>query len=256
MRGKLWLMSLSKLLPVYLILQLIVSAAHAETLRLAVAANFTDVTNELVPRFEQQSGHTVKASFGSTGKLYAQLVHGAPFDILLAADESHPTRLVAEGLAVAETRFTYARGRLALWSSDARAFDDGERYLQQGVFRRLAIANPRTAPYGAAAQQVLANLGVWESIIPKLVLGDSIAQAFQFAATANAEVGLVAASQVKAWPSHGSVWLIPEELHHPIAQQAVLLRRGEGNHAARAFLDYLHSSEAKRLIRDFGYAVE
>lgn len=231
-------------------------ATQAQTVRLAVAANFTDVSRELVPRFERQSGHSVKVSFGSTGKLYAQVVNGAPFDILLAADVARPQRLVKEGLAVATSRFTYARGRLVLWSADLNAFADGKAYLQQGSFRKLAVANPQTAPYGLAAQQVLQQLGLWENLQPKLVFGDSIAQTFQFAATTNAEAGVVAASQAKAWPQGGSQWLIPEELHQPIAQQAVLLKRGEGNPAALVFLEYLRGEEAKGVIRDFGYAVE
>ncbi len=231
-------------------------ASHSETLRLAVAANFTDTTRTLVSRFEEQTGHTVKTSFGSTGKLYAQIVHGAPFDIFLAADMARPARLVEEGQALKGSRFTYARGRLVLWSADEKLFDDGRVYLKRGNFQRLAIANPKTAPYGLAAQQLLNHLGVWESLTGKLVRGDSIAQTFQFTATGNAEAGLVAASQVKAWPHKGSRWEVPQAYYPPISQQAVLLKQGAGNTAAQAFIQFLQSSEAKALIRDFGYAVE
>ncbi len=240
----------------YLALLFLPAAAKAETLRLAVAANFTDVTRVLVPRFEQASGHQVKVSFGSTGKLYAQTLHGAPFDVFLAADEARPRRLVEEGLAVKGTRFTYARGRLVLWSADEERFDDGKTFLIHGNFRRLAIANPQTAPYGVAARQVLQHLGVWESVSKKLVRGDSIAQTFQFTATANAQLGLVAASQVKAWKQTGSLWSIPDAYYQPISQQAVLLKKGENNHAALAFLEFLRTDPVKATIRDHGYAVE
>ena len=229
---------------------------QAETLRVAVAANFTDVTKRIVPLFEQQSGHRVKVSFGSTGKLYAQITHGAPFDLFLAADVARPQRLIKEGKGVADSVFTYARGQLVLWGSDADLFDDGEQYLLQGQFSRLAIANPDTAPYGVAAQQVLQRLGVWEKQLEKLVRGDSIAQAFQFTATANAAVGLVAASQVKAWPHKGSLWIVPEAYYQPISQQAVLLQRGKEKPAAQAFMRFLRGSEAQTIIRDYGYAVE
>ncbi len=240
----------------YLALLSLSAAARAETLRLAVAANFTDITRVLVPRFEQGSGHQVKASFGSTGKLYAQITHGAPFDIFLAADEARPRLLVAEGLAVEGSRFTYAQGRLVLWSADDALFKDGEAFLAKGDFSRLAIANPKTAPYGVAAQQVLQHLGIWKAVMSKLVRGDSIAQTFQFTATANAQLGLVAASQVKAWKQPGSLWSIPDAYYQPISQQAVLLTRGEKNVAAQAFLEFLRSDAGRAIIRDHGYAVE
>jgi molybdate transport system substrate-binding protein len=244
------------LLLLVMILAPAVGQTETETVRLAVAANFTDVSHVIVPLFEQQSGHTAKVSFGSTGKLYAQIVHGAPFDLFLAADEAQPRRLEEEGRAVAGSRFTYARGRLVLWSAKPELFTDGEDFLRRGDFRRLAIANPNTAPYGAAAQQLLQRLGVWEALSAKLVRGESIAQAFQFTATGNAELGLVAASQVKAWSQPGSLWPIPETMHQPITQQAVLLRRGEQNVAALAFMQFLQGSEARTIIQDHGYAVE
>ncbi|MDH5785300.1 MAG: molybdate ABC transporter substrate-binding protein [Chromatiales bacterium] len=240
----------------FLTLILFHSPSTAETVTLAVAANFTEVTAELVSRFEQHSGHRAKVSYGSTGKLYAQIKHGAPFDLFLAADEERPKRLVEEGDAIGASRFTYARGELVLWSADEGLFSDGEAYLKRGEITRLAIANPQTAPYGVAAQQLLHRLGRWESLMPHLVRGDSITQTFQFVATGNAETGLVAASQLRSWPHRGSVWRVPQHYHAPIAQQAVLLKRAERNPAAQAFVHYLASDEAKRVIRDFGYVVE
>ena len=215
-----------RLFNLFLLLTLLthVPALSAESLRIAVAANFTDATIQLVTRFEKQSGHSVKVSYGSTGKLFAQIKHGAPFDIFLAADKERPKRLVEEGDAVAGSRFTYAQGRLVLWSADAGRFEDGEGYLRQGNIQRLAIANPQTAPYGLAAQQVLQRLGSWKLLSPRLVRGDSIAQTFQFTATGNAAAGLVAASQVQAWPHKGAVWGVPQNYYDPISQQAVLLK--------------------------------
>lgn len=232
------------------------SSLSAETMRIAVAANFTDASTKLVSLFEEKSGHRVKVSYGSTGKLYAQIKHGAPFDIFLAADEERPKRLVDEGDAIANSRFTYARGRLVLWSAKAGRFVNGAAYLKEGVIQRLAIANPKTAPYGLAARQVLERLGSWQRLSPRLVRGDSIAQTFQFTATGNAEAGLVAASQVNAWPQQGVSWVVPQHYYEPISQQAVLLRRAEQNPAAQAFMRFLAGDEAKRVIRDFGYAVE
>jgi len=221
----------------------------------AVAANFTNATRDIVPLFEKATGHTAKVSFGSTGKLFAQIENGAPFEVFLAADSKRPEKAEKEGLAVPGTRFTYARGKLALWSAKPGVFKDGESYVKSLVFPRAAIANPRTAPYGLAAQQVMGHLGVWEQARPKLVQGDSIAQTFQFVATGNAEVGFVAFSQVKAWGKDaGSLWQIPETYYAPIAQQAVLLKKGEGNPAARAFLDFLKTPEAHAVIS--GYGVE
>lgn len=240
----------------FIAISLIPVSASADTLRLAVAANFTDVTRVIVPRFEQASGHTVKVSFGSTGKLYAQTIHGAPFDLFLAADAARPRRLVDEGHAVKGSRFTYARGRLVLWSADQDRIKGGEAFLSNGDFKRLAIANPTTAPYGVAAQQVLQHLGLWQEISKKLVRGDSIAQTFQFTATGNAEAGLVAASQVKGWGKPGSLWAIPDDYYQPIAQQAVILNRGAQNEGVLAFVQFLKSDAVKATIRGHGYGVE
>jgi len=236
-------------------LLLMAPATRSETIHIAVAANFTDAAGVLATRFEAQSGHNVKLSFGSTGKLYAQISHGAPFEVFLAADKARPVRLCDEGMALKESRFTYAIGKLVLWSAEENRFGDGEAALKQGNFRRLAIANPKTAPYGLAAQQLLQHLGAWEPLSDRLVRGDSIAQTFQFTATGNAEVGLVAASQVMAWPHKGSQWVVPQAYYQPIEQQAVVLKRGENSTAAQTFMRFLRSDEAKAVIRDFGYAV-
>lgn len=229
----------------------------AEEAFIAVAANFTDATRKLAPMFEQASGHTVRVSYGSTGKLYAQIANGAPFEVFLAADTRRPALAEQAGLAVTGSRFVYARGRLALWSTRPALFTDGAAWLKAGDFRHLALANPKTAPYGLAAQQVMEHLGLWSALSPRLVRGDSIAQTFQFVATGNAEAGFVACSQVKAWKQqNGSLWEIPQEYYAPIDQSAVLLKKGADNPAARAFLDFLNSDSARRVITDFGYGVE
>ncbi len=229
--------------------------AWAESLHLAVAANFTAAARELAPLFERESGHTIKLSYGSTGKLYAQIAHGAPFELFLAADAERPQRAEAEGLAVAGSRFTYAIGRLALWSPEPGRFDDGEAYLKAGGISRAAMANPKTAPYGRAAREVMERLGVWSEMRPKMVRGDSIAQTFQFSASGNVDVGFVAYSQVKAWSGEGSVWLIPQDYYAPIAQQAVLLKKGEHNPAAIAFVEFLKGATAREVIAGYGYGL-
>lgn len=232
------------------------SVSAAET-SIAVAANFTGATRDLVTLFEKRTGHSVKVSFGSTGKLYAQIEHGAPFEVFFAADSLRPQKAEKQGFAEVGSRFTYAMGKLALWSPSSDAFSDAEAYLKAAKFKRAAIANPKTAPYGLAAQQVMEHIGVWKQLQPKLVRGDSIAQTFQFTATANAEVGFVALSQVTAWKGDkGSMWTIPQSYYAPIEQQAVLLKKGADNEAARAFLDFLKSDEARAVITGYGYGVK
>lgn len=223
----------------------------------AVAANFTATMEKLTPLFAQQTGHTVRASYGSTGKLYAQIRHGAPFDVFLAADQARPERLEQEGDGVAATRFTYARGRLVLWSREDKIFSDPESFLASTSGPRIAIGNPRTAPYGMAAMEVLDHLTLSETVRPRLVSGDSIAQTFQFVATGNAGAGFVALAQVRAWnQTGGTAWLVPESLHSPIIQQAQLLTHGEDNAAAAAFLAFLKSKEARAIIEKDGYDTE
>ena len=239
------------------LLWLLAGVGQAGEVSLAVAANFRQVAGEIAARFTAASGHRVKISAASTGTLYAQIAHGAPYDLFLAADRARPLRAVAEGLAVAGSAFTYARGRLALWSPVAGRFRDGAAWLCSGGPARLAIANPATAPYGVAARELLQGLGCWRGLQGHLVRGASIAQAFQFAATENADAGLVAWSQVRAWRgAPGSLWLVPEARHAPIRQTAVLLQRGRGNPAARALLEFLRGPAARALIRRHGYEVE
>lgn len=225
--------------------------AGAEEVRIAVAANFTEAAKEIATLFERKSGHRPLFSFGSTGQLYAQIAQGAPFDVFLAADQARPEKATAEGLAVPGSRFTYARGRLVLYSREAGRVE-GQRSLLGGGFDKLAIANPETAPYGAAAIEAMKALGSYDKLAPKLVRGNNIAQTFQFVATGNAELGFVALSQL-AVDRGGSRWLVPAGLHAPIAQDAVLLERGKDNEAARAFLAYLKSEPARAVLARHGY---
>jgi molybdate transport system substrate-binding protein len=230
--------------------------AFADEVTAAVAANFTAAINKLAPIFERATGHKLVMSFGSTGKLYAQIKNGAPFDVFLAADDERPKRLETEGVAVAGTRFTYAIGQLALWSPDKKLVDANGAVLRDGGFAHLAVANSKTAPYGAAAEQVLRRLGIWERIEPRLVRGENITQTFQFVSTGNAALGLVALAQVRALPAsqQGSYWVVPAEMHDALRQDAVLLKRGAKNVAARALLDYLRTPDVKSMIQDLGYS--
>lgn len=233
------------------------ASAAADTARIAVATNFAEPMQTLARLFAA-GGHAVIVSAGSTGQFYAQIKNGAPFDGLLSADRATPERLEAEGLAISGTRFTYAIGRLALYSAEPnRIGADGPAALR-GDFRKLAIAHPELAPYGLAAQQALTALGQWEALRPKLVLGQNIGQTFQFVATGNAELGFVALSQIAGpnAPKEGSRWEVPQGLYRPIEQDAVLLQRGAANPAARAFLDFLRSQRARELIASYGYGVE
>ncbi|QFY89573.1 molybdate ABC transporter substrate-binding protein [Magnetovirga frankeli] len=233
------------------------SGTLAAEVRVAVAANFALPMQQIVAEFERSTGHRAGVSLGGTGKLFAQISHGAPFEVFLAADQRAPARLVAEGKALADSRFTYARGRLVLWSSQPDLLDADASALQQGRFSRLAIANPRVAPYGAAALAVLEGLGLLEMVRPKLVQGENIAQTYQFVASGNAELGFVARSQVMrdGQLQAGSAWPVPERLHPPLRQDAVLLLRGKDNPAARALLAFLRSEAAGSIIQSFGYGL-
>ncbi|HYM47517.1 MAG TPA: molybdate ABC transporter substrate-binding protein [Burkholderiaceae bacterium] len=241
---------------VLLLLLASIGSAHAEQVTVAVAANFTAAMQRLTPEFERTSGHKLVSSFGATGKLYAQISNGAPFDVLLAADDATPAKLETEGFAVGGTRFTYAIGRLVLWSPQSGVVDENGAILKSGNFTHLAIANPKTAPYGAAAEQAMRRLGVWDRLVPRLVYGEHIAQTLQFIHSGNAQLGFVALAQVRALPpdQSGSQWLVPETLHEPLRQDAVLLKRAADKPAARAFLDYLRSAKARVIIEDLGYA--
>lgn len=231
--------------------------AHAGEVQVAVAANFAGPMEKLAAQFQKDTGHKAILASGATGKFYAQIRNGAPFEVLLSADDETPARLEAEGQVVAKSRFTYAVGRLVLWSAKANYVDAAGAVLKTGDFTHLAIANPKTAPYGAAATAVIDKLGLTAHLRPRLVQGENIAQAFQFASTGNAELGFVAQAQV--WRdgkfTAGSGWIVPATMHAPIRQDAALLIRGAKNPAAQALLDYLRSDQAKALIRAYGYEV-
>jgi molybdate transport system substrate-binding protein len=234
-------------------------AAQAEEATVAVAANFAEPMERLQAIFEEQSGHELTLVIGSTGKLYAQIANGAPFDVLLAADQERPVRLVEEDHAVADSRFTYAVGRLSLWSADPELIGDGrgEAVLRSGDFDHIAIANPELAPYGLAARQTLEALDLQDELSPKIVQGENVGQTFQMVATGNAELGFVALSYVVSERNEvpGSRWDVPADLHEPIRQDAVLLAHGSDNSAATGLLDFLRSPEALAVIERFGYAI-
>jgi molybdate transport system substrate-binding protein len=232
--------------------------AAADEVLVAVAANFAEVIEALQPVFAAETGHALVATTGSTGKLYAQIAAGAPFDVLLSADAATPARLADEGMAVADTRFTYAIGRLALWSADpARVDDDGAALLEAGTFRHLAIANPDLAPYGIAARETLVSLELWGKLQKKLVMGQNVGQTHSLVATGAAELGFVAFSAVTSprSPIEGSLWEVPPALFSPIRQDAILLLPGADNPAAAAFLAFLASPEALAVIEAYGYAL-
>ena len=227
----------------------------AGEVKVAVAANFTAPLQAIAPAFEKATGHKLVASFGATGQFYAQIKNGAPFDVLLAADDTTPARLESEGATVPGSRFTYAIGSLVLWSADASYLDGTDAALKAGQFRHLSIANPKAAPYGLAAMQVLDKLGLSEAVKAKLVEGQNITQAHQFVFTGNAELGFVALSQVykDGQVSSGSAWIVPEAMYDPIKQDAVMLKQGADNPAAAALVEYLQGAEATRVIESFGY---
>lgn len=230
--------------------------AHAGTLSVAVAANFTAPMKEIATAFKRDTGHELSLAFGSTGKFYAQVSHGAPFEVLLAADASTPERLGREGLGIESSRFTYAVGRLVLWSPQPGRVDADGNVMKEGKPERLAIADPRVAPYGAAALQTLQALGLAQAYQGRLVQGESIGQAWQFVASGNVPMGFVALSQVQAGGRvSGSAWVVPEHLHEPISQQAIVLRRGQGNPVAAELLKYLRGATAQRIITSFGYSL-
>ena len=230
--------------------------AHAGEVSVAVAANFMAPAKEIAEAFYSETGHTAGLSFGSTGQIYTQITQGAPFDIFLSADAEHPKKAEADGWAVANTRFTYAIGKLVLWSADARLIDNEGVVLKSGRFSYLAIANPAAAPYGAAAVEVIKALGLDNQIEPRLVMSANITQAFQFVASGNAELGFVALSQVvENGAGWGSTWRVPENLYAPILQDAVLLKQGEKNLYAKAFCAFLKSPTAVKIIESYGYGV-
>jgi molybdate transport system substrate-binding protein len=233
--------------------------AFAGEVTVAVASNFLNPFKQLVPVFQKQSGHTVRTVSGSTGKLYAQILHGAPFEVFLAADSERPRLLEQSGQAVPSTRFTYAQGKIVLWSADPRRIAaEGTSILHRQNFKHLALANPKTAPYGKAAYTALKRLDLWESVSPAVVRGENIGQTFQFVATGNAEVGFVALSQVMdpRLKIKGSRWIVPEHLYEAIDQDAVLLTRGRSQSAAKALLQFLKSDAARNIILSYGYGLK
>jgi molybdate transport system substrate-binding protein len=220
----------------------------------AVASNFLNPLKEIATRYKQDTGDRLILISGSTGKLYAQALHGAPFDVFLAADSKRPALLEREGMGVIGTRFTYAIGALVLWGLELGRVQ-GKESLAQMSKGKLAIANPKTAPYGRAAQQVLESLDFWEKLQPSLVRGENIAQTLQFVATGNAMLGFVAKSQVEdpRFKFKGSHWEVPVDMHEPILQQAILLNQGLANSSAKQFLKYLHGAVAKKIMRSYGF---
>jgi molybdate transport system substrate-binding protein len=232
--------------------------ALAGEVQVAVAANFAGPLARIGEGFSAATGHVIKVSSGATGKFYTQIAAGAPFEVLVAADDETPRRLVADGLAVGGTAFTYAIGKLVLWSAQPGLVDDQGAVLSRGGFAHLALANPKLAPYGAAGMEVLKARGLAEAMAPRLVTAESIAQAYQFVATGNAELGFVALSQVAVpgRPATGSHWLVPPSLYGEIRQDAVLLKVGEKNPAAVALMAYLKSDAARGVIQSYGYGLK
>ena len=239
----------------FALLSLAAATAAADETPVAVAANFAAPMQKIAADFERDTGHKAALAFGATGKFYAQIRNGAPFELLLAADDATPARLEQEGAAVAGSRFTYAIGKLVLWSAKPGYVDARGDVLKQAAFMHLAVANPKLAPYGAAALETLRTLGLLEAVQPKFVQAENIAQAYQFIATGNAELGFVSLSQVvrDGRIASGSGWIVPDRLHSPIRQDAVLLEKGKGKAAAEALLKYLKGDKARATIRAFGY---
>jgi molybdate transport system substrate-binding protein len=231
---------------------------RAEEALVAVAANFSAPMQQIAASFQKDTGHQLKLSFGATGGIYAQIKNGGPFDVFLAADQITPQTLEAEGLGVAATRFNYATGQLVLWSKQDGLVDDKGQVLSGKNIQRIALANPKLAPYGVAAWETMTALGLLEELKPKMVLGDNIAQTYQFVSTQNAQVGFVALSQVFAngQLTSGSAWIVPPHLYKPIRQDVILLKNGKDNSAAKALLMYLKGEKAKAVMKSYGYLTE
>lgn len=231
------------------------TASPADQVNVAVASNFSGPMNAIAAEFARDTGHQARPSFGSSGKFYAQIRNGAPFQAFLSADDETPSRLEREGLAVPGSRFTYAIGTLALWSPRTGYVDAQGAVLRRGHFNKLAIANPRLAPYGAAAVEVLDHMGLRHALASKWVQGENIAQTWQFVSTGNAELGFVALSQIMkdGKITAGSTWVVPGGLHSPILQDAVLLPSGKGNPAAEALMKYLKGDKARAIMKSHGY---
>lgn len=229
--------------------------AQAGEASIAVAANFTEPAKAIAAAFEKKTGHKAVMSFGPSGAFYAQIQQGAPFEVFLSADAERPARLEAEGFGVAKTRFVYAYGALVLWSARPGLIDPTGQVLKTGRFDHIAIADPASAPYGTAAIAVMKRLGVHDTLAPKIVKGASIAQAYTFVDTGAAELGFVALSQVNIRPG-GSRWIVPKSFYSPIDQQVILLKSGAKDPAARAYLDFLKTPQARAIITSYGYEVK
>ena len=234
---------------------LVTTSLHAAEVQVAVAANFSSPMQAIAALFERDTGHKANLAFGATGRFYAQIINGAPFELLLSADDETPARLIKEGKAVSGSTFTYAIGKLVLWSADSKLIDTQGNVLKKGSFKHLAIANPKTAPYGIAGVQTMNKLGVFEAVKPLIVQGENIAQTYQFITTGAAELGFVAYSQVisNGRISSGSSWIVPNTMHDPIYQDAVILAKGKDKPAALALMNYLKGDKAKAVIQSFGY---
>ncbi len=232
----------------------VTSQLHASELSVAVAANFAAPMKKIAAEFEKDTGHKINAAFGSTGKFYAQIRNGAPFEVLLSADDETPTRLMSESSAVAGTQFTYAVGKLVLWSAKPAVVDAAGEVLKKGDFEHIALADPKLSPYGAAAVQAMKALGVYDVLAPKVVTAENITQSYQFISTGNAQFGFVALSQVlKDGKMEGSAWLVPAGLYKPIRQDAVILEKGKGKPTAEALMKFLQGNKAKAVIQSYGY---
>ncbi|MFV8782610.1 molybdate ABC transporter substrate-binding protein [Microbulbifer sp. SA54] len=231
------------------------AGTRAEEIIIAVAANFAAPMEAISQQFERRTGHKVRLAIGSSGKFFAQIHHGAPFQAFFSADQAKPAQLERDGLTLPGSRITYARGRLVLWSADPGAVDASGSALKQGTYHKLAIANPKLAPYGAAALEVLEGLGLESASRRHRVQGENIAQTFQFVASGNADLGLVALSQVtrNGKISQGSAWLVPEDLYSPILQDAVILESGRNSAAVNAFWQYVQSDAARKIMESYGY---
>jgi len=228
------------------------AVARAADIPVAVAANFTAPAKEIATAFHAKTGYTVALSFGASGQFYAQITQGAPFEVFLSADEARPKKIDADGLAVPGTIFTYAVGKLVLWSANPHLVDANGMVLHDGGFTHVAIGDPKSAPFGTAAIQTMKALKVYDQLAPKIVTGQSITQAYQFIASGNAELGFVSLSQV-VHDKKGSEWIVPQTLYSPILQDAVLLKTGAQDPGAKAFLTFLQSPVALKIIKSYGY---
>jgi molybdate transport system substrate-binding protein len=240
---------------IFLQITLLISIQAAEV-TVAVASNFSLPMRKIVAQFEADFGHKVRLSFGSTGAFYSQIKNGGPFHLLVAADQETPARLEKEGLGLAGTRFTYAQGRLVLWSRQAGLVDREGEILKAGHFQKLALANPKLAPYGVAAMETLSSMGLTEQLKSKFVQGENISQAYQFVETENAQIGFVAMSQVffESKLLKGSAWIVPPQLHSPIQQDAILLLAGQKNSVAIELMRYLKTDKAMSVMSAYGYS--